>query len=132
MTTLQLSLSRMPALQRGDGAHVPLGSRDGALLVWMALEGPMPRARMAQLLWPESGPEAARNALRQRLFQLRRTLGSELIVGTHTGSPERSRLGSVKPLAAADHAQLRVAVPGPADPSARGSSRSPAAPGWPQ
>lgn len=81
---LQLSLARMPALQRGAGASVPLGPREGALLAWLALEGPTPRARLAQLLWPESEPDAARNALRQRLFQLRRTVGSELIVGTHT------------------------------------------------
>ena len=83
-TPLQLSLARMPALQRGDGAQVPLGPREGALLAWLALEGPTPRSRLAQLLWPESEPDAARNALRQRLFQLRRTVGSELIVGSHT------------------------------------------------
>ncbi len=84
MTPLQLSLAREPALQRGDGASVPLGPRDGALLAWLALEGPTPRARLAQLLWPESEPESARNALRQRLFQLRRTVGSDLVAGTHT------------------------------------------------
>jgi len=82
--SLQLSLARMPALQRGAGASVPLGPREGALLAWLALEGPTPRARLAQLLWPESEPDAARNALRQRLFQLRRTVGGELIVGSHT------------------------------------------------
>ncbi len=84
MTPLQLSLAREPALQRGDGASVPLGPRDGALLAWLALEGPTPRARLAQLLWPESEPESARNALRQRLFQLRRTAGADLVAGTHT------------------------------------------------
>jgi len=82
--TLQLELARQPALRRGDGASLPLGARDGALLAWLALEGPTPRARLAQLLWPESEPESARNALRQRLFQLRRTAGSDLIVGSHT------------------------------------------------
>ncbi|MEO8154956.1 MAG: AAA family ATPase [Rhizobacter sp.] len=81
---LQLRLARVPGWQRGDGASVPLGPREGALLAWLALEGPTPRARLAQLLWPESEPDAARNALRQRLFQLRRVVGSELVVGSQT------------------------------------------------
>jgi len=55
-----------------------------ALLAWLALEGPTPRMRLAQLLWPDSEPEAARNALRQRLFQLRRQLGTELVSGSTT------------------------------------------------
>jgi len=34
------------------------------LLAWLALEGPTPRGRLAQLLWPQSAADAARNALR--------------------------------------------------------------------
>jgi DNA-binding SARP family transcriptional activator len=39
---------------------------------------------LAQLLWPDSTPEAARNSLRQRLFQLRRSLGAEAATGEAT------------------------------------------------
>ncbi|HEX6722458.1 MAG TPA: BTAD domain-containing putative transcriptional regulator, partial [Burkholderiaceae bacterium] len=58
-----------------------LAPRDAALLAWLALEGPTARVRLASLLWPDSEPEAARNALRQRLFQLKRQLGAELVTG---------------------------------------------------
>ncbi|MBP6764753.1 MAG: AAA family ATPase [Rubrivivax sp.] len=66
---------------RPSGPPVPLAVRDAALLAWLAVEGPTPRTRLAQLLWPASSPEAARNNLRQRLFQLRRQLGIELATG---------------------------------------------------
>lgn len=79
-----LSLARVPAVQVAGGTALALGAREGALLAWLALEGPTPRSRMAQLLWPDSAPDAARNALRQRLFQLRRLVRVELVVGTHT------------------------------------------------
>jgi len=81
---MRLELATAARIVGPDGQVTMLGPRDGALLAWLALEGPTPRARLAQLLWPESEPESARNALRQRLFQLRRTAGSDLIVGTHT------------------------------------------------
>ncbi|MCY7314440.1 MAG: hypothetical protein LH480_02115, partial [Rubrivivax sp.] len=61
-----------------------LGPRDAALLAWLAVEGPTPRARLAALLWPDSDAEAARNALRQRLFQLRRQLGVDAVEGQLT------------------------------------------------
>jgi DNA-binding SARP family transcriptional activator/tetratricopeptide (TPR) repeat protein len=81
---MQIQLATAPRLVALDGRMTALGPRDGALLAWLALEGPTPRARLAQLLWPESEPESARNALRQRLFQLRRTAGTDLVVGSHT------------------------------------------------
>ncbi len=80
----QLTLAQAPALLRNGAAPVPLGPRDGALLAWLALEGPTPRARLAQLLWPESEPESARNALRQRLFQLKKLLGVDVVSGSAT------------------------------------------------
>ena len=46
------------------------------------------------------------------------------------GSPERSRLGNVRPLAGPGHGLAPEGVPEPAAPGARGSSRSPAVPGW--
>jgi DNA-binding SARP family transcriptional activator len=82
--TLHLRLSQVPVVVRPDGVPVALAPRDAALLAWLALEGPTPRARMAGLLWPESAPEAARNTLRQRLYQLRRQHEDALIDGqTH-------------------------------------------------
>ena len=61
-----------------------LAPRDAALLAWLVIEGPTARARLATLLWPESDAEAARNALRQRLFQLRRQIGMDLVEGQTT------------------------------------------------
>lgn len=81
---MQLQLSTVALALRADGLAVPLGPRDAALLAWLALEGPTPRAQLVALLWPESLPEAARNTLRQRLFQLRKQLGADLVCGQHT------------------------------------------------
>lgn len=81
---LHLSLSASPQVRLTDGSSAPLAPRDAALLAWLALEGPTPRIRLAQLLWPDSPPEAARNALRQRLFQLKKQFGDGLIAGTAT------------------------------------------------
>ena len=82
--TLRLALSGAPMLHRPEGSPLPLALRDAALLAWLALEGPTPRTRLAQLLWPDSNADAARNALRQRLFQLRRQFGEELVAGHAT------------------------------------------------
>ena len=79
----RLSLAGAPALLLG-GASQPLAPLDGALLAWLALEGPTPRSRIAALLWPSSDAEAARNSLRQRLFKLRRQCGSDVAVGSVT------------------------------------------------
>ncbi len=77
-----LSLAGTPTVRPPGAAPQPLAPRDAALLAWLALEGPTPRSRLAALLWPGSEPEAARNALRQRLFQLRRQCGgAELVAG---------------------------------------------------
>lgn len=67
-----------------DGRVIALAPRDAAVLAWLALEGPTSRVHLAQLMWPDSAPESARNALRQRLFQLRRQLGVDVIEGQAT------------------------------------------------
>ncbi len=77
---IALALQGAPAVQR-DGAAVALAAPDALLLAWLALEGPTPRERLAALLWPGSDGETARNALRQRLFRLRRQLGVDLAEG---------------------------------------------------
>lgn len=81
---MQLLLATAPRFVDAKGGVTTLPLRDAALLAWLALEGPTPRLRMAQLLWPDSDPPAARNALRQRLFTLRKTLGAEVVAGTAT------------------------------------------------
>ena len=74
---VKLQLAASPCAVRDDGQAMPLAARDAALLAWLALEGPTPRGRLAALLWPDSDTDAARNALRQRLFHLRRMLGAD-------------------------------------------------------
>lgn len=61
-----------------DGQAVPLPARKvQALLAVLALQvgQPQPRARLAALLWPDSGEAASRASLRQALLVLRRALG---------------------------------------------------------
>jgi DNA-binding SARP family transcriptional activator len=81
MVDVELQLKAQPAVQL-PGRTVPLMAVDALLLAWLALQGATPRARLAELLWPESEPAAARAALRQRLYNLRQTIGLELATGT--------------------------------------------------
>ncbi|HEY6513318.1 MAG TPA: BTAD domain-containing putative transcriptional regulator [Burkholderiaceae bacterium] len=81
---MHLRLSAAPHFDPDDGVARALALLDAALLAWLALEGPTPRARLAQLLWPDKDAEAARNSLRQRLFQLRKQLGADLVGGSTT------------------------------------------------
>ncbi len=80
---MHLELADLALATRADGSTNSLASRDAALLAWLALEGPTPRARLAELLWPDSDPIAARNNLRQRLFKLQKQCG-DLVAGTGT------------------------------------------------
>jgi DNA-binding SARP family transcriptional activator/tetratricopeptide (TPR) repeat protein len=80
--SLRLRLRGTPEATTADGRVLELGPPDALMLAWLALEGPTGRERMAALLWPGSSAEAARNALRQRLFRLRRQLGAEAITGS--------------------------------------------------
>ena len=75
--TMQLVLHRWPGSLLGDRPQA-LAPLDAALLAWLALEGPTSREQLAALLWPDKPPATARNALRQRLFRLRRTTGIDL------------------------------------------------------
>ena len=70
------------AVVRADGSRIPLGRLDAALLAVLAVEGPSSRQRLLHLFGNEDDEtESARNALRQRLFRLRRALGTDLISG---------------------------------------------------
>lgn len=86
---MQLHLSGHPQFTLDNGEPAALPPRDAALLAFLALEGPTARTRIAALLWPDRGEDKARNALRQRLFQLRRRVGCDLVVGTDTLSLAR-------------------------------------------
>jgi DNA-binding SARP family transcriptional activator/tetratricopeptide (TPR) repeat protein len=58
----------------GERRDIPT-RKTKALLCRLALEpGPLPRAALAGLLWPDSAPAAARHSLRQALTELRRAL----------------------------------------------------------
>ncbi|HWK82270.1 MAG TPA: bacterial transcriptional activator domain-containing protein, partial [Caldimonas sp.] len=78
--TVHLLLAGTAAVRRADGAVRPLAPLDSALLAFVAVEGPTARQRLLELLWPEQEPESARNALRQRLFRLRRGLDADVVV----------------------------------------------------
>jgi DNA-binding SARP family transcriptional activator len=82
VTTARLILARWPATCELPGqAPRELAPREAALLAWLAVEGATPRARLAAVLWPDSDEAAQRNALRQRLFQLKRQFGTDLALG---------------------------------------------------
>ena len=96
-----------PCLRSAGAAPVPLQTADALLLAWLAIEGPTQRDRLAALLWPTSSAEAARNALRQRLFRLRKQAGSDLVGGsqvlaladglTHDLAGSQTLLGDLHP-----------------------------------
>lgn len=81
---LRLCLSGSPHVSWPDGRIAALAEVDAALLVWLAIEGPTSRGRLATLLWPDSAPAAGRTTLRQRLFQLKKALTCELVCGQNT------------------------------------------------
>ncbi len=73
-----LHLHGRPLLRLAPERELPLSARDAALLAWLALQGPTPRARLALLFWPEARGEQARGNLRQLLLRLRRHAGELL------------------------------------------------------
>ena len=111
---VRLELSRHASAIGDNAKAITLAPRDAALLAFLALEGPTPRSRLAALLWPDSDAEAARNALRQRLFTLRKSLGFAVVVGsailaladglTHDLADADSVLGDAAPVAAGEFA----------------------------
>ena len=62
------------------GVTVRLERKTAALFAYLALEGPTSRSKLAGLLWPESSEDAARSSLRQRLYRLRSSVGTDLVV----------------------------------------------------
>jgi len=65
-----------------------------ALLLYLAVEGGMhSRSQLAALLWPDSEPSTARNALRNALAQLRSLLGDTSVAGPSHLLHEHELLG---------------------------------------
>lgn len=83
---MHLHLASAPRIALDSSPVQSIAPLDAALLAWLALEGPTPRNRLAALLWPDKPPESARNSLRQRLFQLRRQTGVDLVEGGATAT----------------------------------------------
>jgi len=75
----QLELHGPPCLRRTDGRVLALAPREAALLAWLHLEGPTPRAALAGRLWPGGAEAKARANLRQTLLRLKRAAGSALL-----------------------------------------------------
>ena len=71
---LRLQLLGQPALRQTGVQAQTLGPRLAALLALLAIEGPLPRARAAELLYPALDHAAARRNLRQLLFGQRALL----------------------------------------------------------
>jgi DNA-binding SARP family transcriptional activator len=79
---IRLQLLRSAQLVRADGATLPLNANDAALLALLAVDGATTRDRVIALLWSDEDDAArARNALRQRLFRLRRAAGADVVAG---------------------------------------------------
>ena len=81
MPVVRIVLHGAPRLRDGDGRLQPLERRDAAILAYLVLEGATRRTQLLELLWPQAEPEAARNTLRQRLFQLKKRAGADLVTG---------------------------------------------------
>ncbi len=80
----RLQLCGRPELVAPDGERVALERRDAALLALLAIDGPTARSRVIALLWPDQPPEQVRGRLRQRIYALKRRLGTEAVVGDGT------------------------------------------------
>lgn len=68
----------------GKAGRVRLERRPAAVLAHVALEGASPKSRLADWLWPDSAPDAARANMRQLLRRLRLATGSDLLGGADT------------------------------------------------
>jgi DNA-binding SARP family transcriptional activator/tetratricopeptide (TPR) repeat protein len=79
----RLCLHGPPRLVAG-ARSVALERKAAGVLAWLALRGPALRLRLAELLWPATPAEGARNNLRQLLFKLKRATDANLVDGAET------------------------------------------------
>ncbi len=94
MSLLRLAVLGPPEVFR-DGNRLTFALRKAqALLLYLAVEGGMhPRSKLAAFLWPDSGPEEGRTALRSALVPLRR-----LLVDPDASASQHSHLQSSRDL----------------------------------
>jgi len=81
---LTLGRVRLSAQGDGEGTGTPMQGKRLALLVYLAVAangGGRRRDELLAMFWPELGDEEARRSLRQALYYLRRTVGTDVIVG---------------------------------------------------
>lgn len=71
----------------GASEALPLARKDAALLAYVVLQGAVPSAQAAQLLWPSAGGRGGLNNLRQRLHRLRKATGARLLEMTDGLAP---------------------------------------------
>lgn len=81
---LTLRLLGHPLVRGADGAWRSLERKTAALLAYLALEGPMRRARLCERLWPDTREVAARNNLVHLLRKLHQLAGAPLVEGRET------------------------------------------------
>jgi len=75
-----ITFGGLRAADDGSELHWLLAQHSrAALFVYLALERRVPRESLTAIFWPESDTESARHALRQSLYQLRKTVGSEWV-----------------------------------------------------
>ena len=89
MATFELRLLGKPAVWL-EGHEVALPTKKAlGLLAYLALEGPTPRSKLADLLWSEMDEDTARKNLRQEFHRLQNTPLTEHLILT----PSDIRLG---------------------------------------
>lgn len=73
MSGFRLLLLGVPEIEQAEKPLVLPTRKLLGLVAYLALEGPTPRAKLADLFWSESGEEGARGNLRRELNRLRHT-----------------------------------------------------------
>ena len=78
-----LTLGPLELLRDGEpDAAFPSRRVRAALLVYLALEGPVARDRLLGLLWGDRPEERARHVLNQTLYEIRRDMGESVVEST--------------------------------------------------
>jgi DNA-binding SARP family transcriptional activator len=71
-----------PVIFEADGQALKLSRKGKALMAYLALRGEaIPRARLADLLWPRQVTGAARHSLRNCLLECRKAAGDDALAG---------------------------------------------------